>query len=568
VFGEAPPVTEPAPQPALGYSVGIVGHRRNRIEDAARVRGRIAEILRAVDAAVGEAAVSGFYPAGRVPLRLISALAEGADRLAALTALELGLELDVVLPFAAGEYRKDFADAASGDEFDGLLGQAHRVLVLDGKGDERNRAYEAAGVTLLDNADLLIAVWDGGPGRGRGGTREVIEEATRRTIPVVVIDPAGSTVKVRSGGPGAGPMRLEDVPELELDALAGLIEAEVGLDEGAESAEQWLRDCEPPSAPAIHFAYPLLLRLAGVGPRRRRGTAPVPPAPEPSALQAAFNWWDDVAIHAAQAFRSAVIVNFALASLAVLLAAVSLLAEELKWLFVVAEVATILLLLANAMSANRNRGQERWLESREVAELLRVCTLLRSVGVGRGIADPGPGGRLGWYAGAFARSASLEHADLSDPAAAAAPLTAEIRSQADWNRSTSRRMHLAAKRIERFGEVLFVAVLGAAIGWLVLDMVAESAAHRLRFVVTAITAGFPAVATASYGIRVILDFEGIAQRTGRIGSGLDALLARWAAETPSAARLQEFARDAADIMLGDIAAWRLLTEGRRLTIPG
>jgi hypothetical protein len=129
-------------------------------------------------------------------------------------------------------------------------------------------------------------------------------------------------------------------------------------------------------------------------------------------------------------------------------------------------------------------------------------------------------------------------------------------------------MHLAARRIERFGEVLFVAVLAAAIGWLVLDLVAAPLAHRLRYVVTAITAGLPAMATASYGIRVILDFEGIAQRAGRIGSGLDALLAKWAGETPSAARLQEFARNAADIMLGDIAAWRLLTEGRRLTIPG
>ena len=45
-------------------------------------------------------------------------------------------------------------------------------------------------------------------------------------------------------------------------------------------------------------------------------------------------------------------------------------------------------------------------------------------------------------------------------------------------------------------------------------------------------------------------------------------MVKWAAETPSAARLQQFARNAADIMLGDVAAWRLLTEGRRLTIPG
>jgi len=245
-----------------------------------------------------------------------------------------------------------------------------------------------------------------------------------------------------------------------------------------------------------------------------------------------------------------------------------LLAGAGKWLFVLGEVITIFLLLANTVSAGRRRWQERWLEAREVAELLRVCLMLRSVGIGRGIADPGQGGLLGWYAGAFARAAPLAHLDLSDSAAAAAPLVLEVRAQAQWNEATARRMHVAARRIERFGEVLFAAVLVAAIGWLLLDLSATQMASAVRYELTAITAGLPAIATAAYGIRVILDFEGIAQRTGRIGSGLHVSLAHWAEETPSAARLKEFARNAADIMLGDIAAWRLLTEGRRLTIPG
>ena len=347
------------------------------------------------------------------------------------------------------------------------------------------------------------------------------------------------------------------MPELPLIALSDLIVAEVGFDDGPEAAALWFREAEPPREPIIHGAYPLLLKLAGVGPKRRPRTAreadsPAEPVADPTSLRDAFAWWDQVAIQAAQAFRSAVIVNFSLAALAVVLA----------------EVITILLLTANTAGAGRRRWQERWLESREVAELLRVCSMLRQVGIGRGIADPGQGGMLGWYAGAYARSGTLAHVDLSDPASAGAPLVEEVRGQAEWNAATSHRMHLAARRIERFGEVLFHAVLVAAIGWLVLDLFAPQTAFALRYLLTAITAGFPALATASYGIRIILDFEGIAQRTGRIGSGLDALLVRWAAEAPSAARLQEFARNAADIMLGDIAAWRLLTEGRRLTIPG
>jgi len=211
-----------APQPLLGYSVGIVGHRSDRIADPGQVRARIVEILLALEEALDKSAVSGFYPAGRQPLRLVSALAEGADRIAAMAAVEAGIELDIVLPFVPTEYRKDFTDEASRKQFDELLDKSARVLILDGNGAERQRAYEAAGMTMLDNCDLLIAVWDGGPGRGRGGTREVIEEAARRTIPVVVIDPAGSAAVVRSGGPGARPMRFEDVPVLSTAELAGL----------------------------------------------------------------------------------------------------------------------------------------------------------------------------------------------------------------------------------------------------------------------------------------------------------------------------------------------------------
>jgi hypothetical protein len=324
-----------------------------------------------------------------------------------------------------------------------------------------------------------------------------------------------------------------------------------------------------PSNPIIHEAYPLLLKLARVRPwfQKKGGWTP-PPEPNPTALSNAFKWWDGAAIRAAQTFRSAVIVNFGLAAFAVVLAATGLLAGEFKWFFVVAEVVCILLLLLNATSAGRMQWHERWLESRQVAELLRVCTMLRSVGVGRGIADPGDGGSNGWYASAIARSCPAQSVDLSDTEAAGAALLEEVRGQASWNASTSHRMHLASHRIEKFGEVLFAIVLLSSIGWLALYFFDEHLAHELKYPLTAITAGLPAIATASYGIRVILDFEGVASRAKNISVGLNALLAHWEAGPKDAAALQGFARRAADIMLSDVAAWRLLAEGRRLTIPG
>ena len=45
---------------------------------------------------------------------------------------------------------------------------------------------------MLGTIDELVAVWDGGPGTGKGGTTEVVAEARTRGIPVTVIWPDGA----------------------------------------------------------------------------------------------------------------------------------------------------------------------------------------------------------------------------------------------------------------------------------------------------------------------------------------------------------------------------------------
>ena len=565
-------MTGTAPPPALGFSVGITGHRADRITDQERVSARLEDILLAIQATLDEIAAGPLFQGGHHPLRMLSALAEGTDRLGAAAALKLGQTLEVVLPFEPDEYERDFEASASRDEFRVLLGRAEASIILDGDPQDRPRAYEASGMTMLDNCDLLIAVWDGGAARGRGGTREIIGQAARRAMPVIIIPPDGSSAVIR-GSVSAEPMRLLDVPQQSLDVLPDIIASLVGTFGDVSEEADWRKLAETPPDPVFHEAYPLLLKLAGVRPWFRRKSA-APPAselaevPPPGALAEAFTWWDSAAIRSAQAFRSAVIVNFSLAALAVVLAASGVIAGHYKWFFVVAEILTIILLLVNAMSASRQRWQERWLESRQVAELLRVCSMLRSVGIGRGIADPSEGGSNGWYASAIARSCPIDTIDLADPMSAAQPLIEEVRDQAGWNETTSHRMHLASHRIERFGEVLFATVLASCSGWLVLYFVAPEIAEKFKYALTTITAGLPAVATASYGIRIILDFEGIAGRTSQIANGLSSLLAHWEAGPKTSIKLQEFARRAADIMLSDVAAWRLLAEGRRLTIPG
>ena len=118
-------------------------------------------------------------------LRLVSPLAEGADRLVARAALEEGYELIVPMPFAQAEYEKDFAGDGSVEEFRTLLAQAASRLELDGgRGEHDAASYEAVGRMVVRNCDLLIALWDGEPGKGRGGTADIVRFAASGGPPI------------------------------------------------------------------------------------------------------------------------------------------------------------------------------------------------------------------------------------------------------------------------------------------------------------------------------------------------------------------------------------------------
>jgi hypothetical protein len=49
-------------------------------------------------------------------------------------------------------------------------------------------AYSVAGRIVLNQSDLLIAVWDGGKPAGGGGTVETLREAVHYHVPALWID--------------------------------------------------------------------------------------------------------------------------------------------------------------------------------------------------------------------------------------------------------------------------------------------------------------------------------------------------------------------------------------------
>jgi hypothetical protein len=119
----------------------------------------------------------------------LSCLARGADQVFARAVVDLGARLHVVLP--APDYRERKVAPDDRAEFDALLDSAHEVRVLRFAASGTD-AYVAASEAVLEQSDALVAVWDGHPARGRGGTGDVVEEARRRAIPVTVVWPTGA----------------------------------------------------------------------------------------------------------------------------------------------------------------------------------------------------------------------------------------------------------------------------------------------------------------------------------------------------------------------------------------
>jgi hypothetical protein len=120
-------------------------------------------------------------------IAVLSPLAEGADRIIAERALAIdGTKLIAVLPLPVESYQEDFQSPSSIHEFQNLLQLADEIIELPLIVD-REESYRNVGEYLVAHCDVLIAIWDGQPARGPGGTAEVVASARDRNLPVAWI---------------------------------------------------------------------------------------------------------------------------------------------------------------------------------------------------------------------------------------------------------------------------------------------------------------------------------------------------------------------------------------------
>lgn len=118
----------------------------------------------------------------------LTSLAAGADQVFAAAVLQAGGQLSVVLP--SDQIEASFQDPSDLARFQDLVARADEIVRMPFS-EPGEEAYWAAGQAIAERSDLMLAVWDGRPAGGLGGTADVVKYARERGTAVAVIWPDG-----------------------------------------------------------------------------------------------------------------------------------------------------------------------------------------------------------------------------------------------------------------------------------------------------------------------------------------------------------------------------------------
>jgi hypothetical protein len=593
----------PPPVPFV-LAVGVTGHRAEVLAEGTvpvlrkRIRDVLEEIARSGRALLD--AERNCFAALEPRLRFVSPIADGADQIAAEVALELGWDLQAILPFKRSDYRASLANGGARERFDALLARADCILELPGNPDHSLDAYVMTGRATVAHCDMLIAIWDGLPPRGRGGTGEVVQLALTRGTAIIHVPlaPGGDTrilwaafdptVVTVADDPGvARPLERADVDAL----LYGLL-----MPPPDEEEQRFLGRFlhERLRLFRARIEYSLLLTAAGVRRFRpheltakhaeaqirdewRRYRAGCAEAHNISAamdlLEESYSWADRLATHFAHTYRSGHIFNFVLGGVAVCLGLAAFMAPHLKFEEAALELLITLAIILNAVIGSREEWHRRWLDYRQLAERLRPMRSLKLLG----IAAPDPPGTetnpipkrwIDWYASGIWRAMGCPSGAIDTACAAQlgrAIAAHEVEPQVGYHERNAKQIDQLDQRLEQIGMVLFSGTVLVTVATLIGLALNAAFVNSYGNWFTLVSAGFPALGTAVFGIRFQGDFGGDALRSMATANTLRQIETELSKDV-SLSRAADLAEQAARIMLSDLDEWRLVNQQRDLSV--
>ncbi|MGA3262560.1 MAG: DUF4231 domain-containing protein [Terracidiphilus sp.] len=588
------------PRPRLVVQIGVIGHRPNRL--AAGMTGFLADQCHRILSAILDIAAAAQDPLIHAPgpplIRIVSPLAEGSDRLVAEAGLALGAELQCPLPFPAAEYERDFEDAASRAEFFSLLARASAVLELEGLRNAADAAYERVGRTVIYQSDIVIAIWDGEDAAGRGGTAQMVEEARALKLPVIWLHACREMEPCLLLTDGLGNRTEEAFADLpSLVALRHVLSH--GTQEASFNLSRAYYAEKQPWFDGGRF-FRIFRDFVATG-RWRWGSWRVAnfESSARAAWQAAiaqihdfpegtrhylldklcphYAWADGLSTYYAGKFRSCSVAINLLSACAVLFALVGPVSiyqhHDIDSVAASIELCMIAAILLLTFYGRQRRWHERWLNYRQLAELLRQLSFLGP------LACPLPSPQLPahfgadphrpWVDGMFrmiARDLGLAPGKTNRRFRAALGawvnniLTEQIRYHHD-NATIMRKLN---HHLHRVGTGLFIATLLACLTHLALG---ESVWLLLGATV------FPAFGAAFYAISNQGEYARIADRSQAMSRELEAvqnneLSAALSTGDESLAELRKVAERVAACMIAETVDWNFVFRFRSLDLPG
>ncbi len=116
----------------------------------------------------------------------VTSLAAGADQLFADLILKNDGMIYIVVPFEG--YEESFEKLEDRNRYHDMRGLGMKIEVLPKKTSDEE-SYLAAGQKVVELSNAMIAVWNGKPAAGLGGTADIVAYALHRNVHLWHINP-------------------------------------------------------------------------------------------------------------------------------------------------------------------------------------------------------------------------------------------------------------------------------------------------------------------------------------------------------------------------------------------
>jgi hypothetical protein len=591
--------------PRAALRVGITGHRTLTADQIQSLRPRLSAVLQAIGQTAADAAAIApeAYSSAPLLLRATSPVAEGADRLFARAALDLGYELQCPLPFAREEYCKDFTDGAGNPnpasiaEFNAVLGHAIAVFEFDGvRGDS---PYVTVGEVVLSHSDILVAIWDGAPANGAGGTADVVARARAQGMPVFWLETDSNAVWL-----SVLPEEKDSKEEVvESKKRPGWTAANTDMDSAVSRCVKrilpppWLAKPEQTSATAEGKEAAReeadLIPACGANCRQKTWlshlwkwfvtlttffTKKPEPAPQyeswqPDPFEKQYNLVNNPAIRLAGQYRGAFLLIYSLGLGAVIFALLSYAAPGLSEVWVLCELGAVLIVFYLAWCIRTRLWHQRTVDCRYLAEQLRILRYLYPLGLGA--TEPILPAHhmhgdlrqswMQWRLKAIMRATSLPNAKVTPrylEHCYKAILEDWVDGQIHYHDGNENRMHTIDHRLHKLGISAIVLAFLACVVELALHLYGgRIEIPGLVPWVIVFAAGLPALSATCHGISNQGEFRRLAERSGAMRESLVRIktdLEKAEIKTAPSKVLRQKAELVGQIMLAEVLDWQIL----------